>query len=62
MSGKTKTKIDTEGALFSLGTSVDAETYYTFKYIAKQKGMNNSELIRYLITDFMQNDTKEDTE
>lgn len=60
MGGKVKTKIDTEGALFSLGTSVDAETYYTFKYIAKQEGMNNSGLLRYLITEFLKNDTKEE--
>lgn len=53
---KAKTKIDTEGARFSLGTSVDAEIYYTFRYIAKQKDMNTSELLRYLITEFMKND------
>ena len=58
MSGKNKTKKDVEGARFTLGTSVDAETYYTFMYIAKQKGMIPSDALRFLITEFMKNETE----
>lgn len=60
MSTKPKTKKDVENASFTLGAKVDAETYYTFQYIAKTKGMNKTELLTFLVSDFLKNEYNEE--